>query len=506
MSAPLVPVTIVFILGIALQLFRPCPLGLVAVVGLLAGSFVLLNRRSWVMRHGSLLVLWLCLGMLRMAVWQAHPDHRLSSRLPEAPTAVRAHGVVISDPVERWGWQDRLEQRCVLRLLPMAGRVQLIVEEPRASLRYGDELLLEGRWSALPPPSDASRYDWRRTLGRERIHGQLRVKPHDGVIVLRRGQGWPWCAAVFQVRRLWQRRMARQFPSEKGRLLRAVLLGERAPLSQAVTAAFVETGTMHLLVISGSNVALIAWGLLWTLQFLGCPWRMRLVLAGFGVWAYAVLTGWQPPVVRAMLMAWLVLGAQWLDRIASLSNLLAAAALAILWVNPSQLTDPSFQLSFGAVLSLLWLMPRGLPRFQRWVAWLHPGWLRRYLALSLCGTTAVWIGLAPLLAWYFHLVTPIALLANVIVAPLIGLLVAAGTLTLLMSTGWPWVLAASRDALTLLVGLTRASVAWLHAIPGGSLAVDPPPWWGLAGYYALVALLLRLTKPARDDTMTPQHH
>ena len=109
-----------------------------------------------------------------------------------------------------------------------------------------------------------------------------------------------------------------------------------------------------------------------------------------------------------------------LDRVVSWFNTLVAAALAIVWVNPTQLCDPGFQLSFGAVLSLLVFTGRWQAAMASRCAWLAPAWLRRYLCLSVGATAAVWVGLSPVLAWYFHLVCPVSMLANVLIAPLMS--------------------------------------------------------------------------------------
>ncbi len=141
-------------------------------------------------------------------------------------------------------------------------------------------------------------------------------------------------------------------------MLNALLLGQRRALDDELNDAFVQTGTVHLMVISGFHVGIIALLLAGVLRWLGMPWRARLLLVAIGLGAYCVLVGMRPPVVRATIMAWMVLGALALDRVISWPNVLAAAALVILWANPTQLLDPGFQLSFGAVLSLLVFVPR----------------------------------------------------------------------------------------------------------------------------------------------------
>jgi competence protein ComEC len=238
-------------------------------------------------------------------------------------------------------------------------------------------------------------------------------------------------------------------------------------------------------------------------------------------------------------MAWMVLLARVLDRHVSWPNLLAAAVLLMLSLDPMQLFDPGFQLSFGAVASLMAFTPR-------WTEWLTPrlGWvrpgpaigppdallrrakhggapsrmsappggqdvrptrgvvqgatvlpvglhrLRHYAAMSLGATSAVWVGLWPLLAWYFSLVSPVSLLANLCLAPLVSALIVVGTLMLMIGTVWE---AAVMGAQGLVEGLLHATlwcVRWCDAIPGGSWATAKPAMGVLLGYYGLLGLSL----------------
>ena len=504
MAAPLVPVTCAFILGIGLgHLFCDglANLLMTGVMLVLCGTLSLVGacwnahrRRSGMF---ALLTCWVCLGMLRWIVWRAHPDASLAQRLTDEPQSVCVHGLIIDDPEQLVVPEGQMSQRGTLALRhvhtaegwrPITGRVRLTIDHPRCVLAYGDEALLEGAWSLVPSPGNPGQYDWRAALARQEIHGVLRVRASNGVVVLTRHHGHPMVAAVFRLRRHWERLIRSTWAPREAGLLCAVLLGERVALEDELKRAFVETGTVHLLVISGFNVGLVAGLLTLLVRLIGLPWRLQLVLIAISLGGYCLLTGVQPPVVRATIMAWMVLGAYALDRVVSWFNTLAAAALVILWLNPSQLFDPSFQLSFGAVLSLLLFTPRWHEGCeQRW-RWMRPVWVRRYLAMSLAATSAIWLGLSPILAWYFYLVSPVSMLANLLIAPLISALVSMGTALLLVGSACPVFLRWGRVVLTTLLHLTLGCVSWCHALPGGYWYVGHPALLWLMGYYTLVAV------------------
>ena len=513
--APLVPVTAAFLLG------TMCAPTLGWQVSWLAGvalgfGVVALRVRSRRVGLAALLGLWAVLGMGRAAVWARHPENRLADWLPEEPAFVRLHGVVLDDPVQLFEPDDPAPQAAVVRLLhieedggwrPIAGRVRARFHAPQRPLAYGDELLLEGEWSRVPPPANPGQYNWAAALARQRIHGLLTVRPFHGAAILRRDAGSPWLAAVLRLRARWERlirghfsagdavhptslRTASRAESRDAGLLLSLLLGQRVALDERLKRAFVETGTVHLLVISGFNVGLIAAIMELLLRLLGLPWRWRLAVSAAALGGYCVLTGLQPPVARATLMAWIVLGAYALDRAVSWPNALAAAALAIVWINPTQLLDAGFQLSFGAVASLLAFTSRWHACLEPRLAWLRPAWIRRYLAMSLASTAAVWAGLAPVLAWYFHLVSPVSMLANLLIAPLMSLLVVLGTVLLMAGTVFEPVVGWGGGILRLLLHATVWCVNGCHALPGGYWFVGHPSAAWLIGYYALVAVSL----------------
>jgi len=450
-----------------------------------------------------------------MTVWEGHPDARLTELLSEEPQPVQLHGFIVDDPVEplepgeaesgseQPRRRDADRQTAVLALrhwrtahgwCPIDGRVRATIMSPRALVRYGDEVLVEGEWSRVPAPGNPGQYDWRAALARKRIHGLLRVRPFDGLVVLRHGQGNPVLAAVFRLRHRWEQLIRAHFSARDAGLLLGLLLGQRAEIDEDLKEAFTTTGTIHLLVISGSNVGLIAVLLGGLLRLLGVsrPWALGGLAVGVGI--YCLLTGAAPPVTRAMVMAWMLLGAHALDRVISWPNTLAAAALVLLWANPTQLVDPSCQLSFGAVASLLALTGRWFPWLEAMFAWVRPSWIRVYLAMSLAATGAIWVGLAPVLAWYFHLVSPVSMLANVLLVPLMSGLVTVGTSVLTPGTIYEPIVGWGTPLLRGMLQATIGCVSWCHAIPGGFWYVGQPSLWWMGGYYGLLALSMWWTR------------
>jgi len=200
-------------------------------------------------------------------------------------------------------------------------------------------------------------------------------------------------------------------------LVRAMVLGDRTGVSPETADAFRAAGTFHVLALSGAQVALLAGLLVGGLRLLHAPPAAVAVITAGSVGFYAVFVGGDVPVVRAAVMAMVVVTGHALDLDSDLANLLGLAALLLLVECPSNIFDVGFQLSFGATLGLLLLTAPLLELFPR---------LPLRIDAALAGSLAAQIALLPLLAAQFHRLTPAALLLNLIAVPLSGAVLLAG--------------------------------------------------------------------------------
>src|SRR5439155_1048667 len=150
-------------------------------------------------------------------------------------------------------------------------------------------------------------------------------------------------------------------PRTSAALLAGLLLGERTALPPELDEGFRLAGVYHVLAVSGFNVALLAAAVLVLCRLARVGRRASAVAAIVVVVGFAAVVGPEPSVLRAVVMAVLVLAALLLEREASVTNSLALAALTILAVRPGDLLDPGFQLSFAATAGIVAApMPRGM--------------------------------------------------------------------------------------------------------------------------------------------------
>lgn len=204
---------------------------------------------------------------------------------------------------------------------------------------------------------------------------------------------------------------------EEKDFLTGLLLGERYGIKDELTNALRCTNTMHILSISGDHIGFVGIMLFAIFRILFIPRKISAILAFFIVFAYVSVVGWQAPSFRAAVMFGVFALAWVIDRPADIINSLALAALIILIITPLSLFDAGFQLSFVIVLVLLVAGSR-----------ISGGWLKK----TLYGSFIAWIGSLPLIAYYFKIISPISILANLVVVPSVSIIIALGFTSVLL--------------------------------------------------------------------------
>ncbi|MFN8062638.1 MAG: DNA internalization-related competence protein ComEC/Rec2 [Vicinamibacterales bacterium] len=393
-----------------------------------------------------------------------------------------ARGVVLRVVV------DRIDDRPVM---PTAV-AQLAVQGDLASMRR--ELWRRGRAvrvvAALRPATYLANpgvdETWSRLAAEAQIVGS--VKSAALVDVVHAGGAWEEAAASA---RAWaRRRLAAHFVDDPlaGALTTAILIGDRAGIGPDVESHLQRAGVYHVIAISGGNLALVVATSLALGRLLRLPVRPLTALTGAIVSGYAGITGAEPSVARATLMALALLMARALDIPSTGVNVLASTVLVLLWLDPLTVLDVATWLTAMATLGILVFAGRwpalvastGI-RAGRWGwAWAGFGALVGLAGASVAAEAWVW----PIAARAFSQVTIVGLVANFAAVPLMSLVQVSGGLVLAF------------DALGLPVGHACAWVAGVaaHALVSSAtsietalplvFAVRAPPLWTIPAYYA----------------------
>lgn len=275
----------------------------------------------------------------------------------------------------------------------------------------GDVVALTGTLGPAVRP-DAPGW-WRRYVERNRIAASVRVRDVD--VVGRRGG---WRGTRDGLARALRRAIDARIAGDEGAVVSGITLGFDERLSEARRAAFRESGTAHLLAVSGQNVALVGLAVMGTLVALGAARAWSIGVGALAVLAYALLCQPGASVVRATLVGLLALWAMAAGRPArSAYPLLVAFGAMIAWT-PRSISDPGLILSFSAVVGILVLAEP----LRRALVRVVPAPVAVALAVSAAATLAT----APASALIFGQVSLVGLVANLVAVPVAGIVLVAG--------------------------------------------------------------------------------
>jgi len=373
---------------------------------------------------------------------------------------------------------------------PMEGLVLVTVKEISFAGTYGDRVALRGRLRHPPVARNPGAFDYRQFLMQKGIHATLTVRKSEQVVSLEVGVDGAWMTetVILPLRHSIRGAFQAHLSGAPLGLLQGILLGDKHSIPEEVAGRFRHTGLAHALVISGLHVGLVTVFFFTAFKLCRLPDRAACVATVSVLMLYAFVTDLQAPVVRASIMATVVLLGRAMERDGEIYNSLGVAALMILLVWPQSILSLSFQLSFGATLSIV-ALHRPLIEFfpAQWRR--EDCWAGKWIIAPLCVSVAAQIGTGPLIAYHFQQFAAISLVANLCVVPLLALVVSLGILAGLCGSLAP-VLALPFNACNYLVitGLIHI-VDGFAAVPYASVQTPrPDPWFlGLCAVAVMLA-------------------
>lgn len=526
MKNPLVGPLAAIATGILVSRFVPFRTSELVAAGsafLLLGAFAAWRRARLIAIAGTLLGL-LCGGALTSVL---HAPGEAPQLDVEGREIVILGGCVVEPPAV-----SGERERFLLELEPHARAQVTLYTKPGESLPplgYGQRLELDARVRKPRNYENPGAFDYAHYLARQDIYwtasgaaSSVRVLPghcgdrfHKFVMDVRAG-------ALARIEGIWA-----GSPYNVA-LMQAILLGQQYQMQRVWTEAYRNTGTFHALVISGTHVAILAAFFLFLLRICFVPEPAARLLTVAAAWLYALVSGWGAPCVRSAAGLTLFMVASFFYRERRPLNLLAAVAIGFLVLDPDQLFESSFQLTFLAVAFLgafatplvrattgplarglddlrdrgrdIHMVPRVAEfrvetrllaetlrrafRFPRRLAEMGIAWPFRVLFFFFEMTVVSGIiqaGLALPMIVYFHRVGLSGLSANALIVPVMGLAMPVGFFALF--TGWAWAAKVGAG----LLWMSQAIAEWHARIEPDWRIPTPPLWLGIAFSAALLA-------------------
>lgn len=387
-------------------------------------------------------------------------------------------GRVVSDPIIS-GNQQNLHLRVDAIDDEVASVKILLTAWHLPNFHYADQLA--GRVKFLAPSADANSYA--NYLRKNSIY--LTAEQAGDFTIQSTSSDHP-LAQLYRLKHWIDDLIHRFLPEPHSALLSGLLLGIRSDLSDDFRTALRNSGTSHIVALSGFNVTIIISFLLLLLRRL--PRRLTWILSGLAILGFVIMTGAASSVVRAAIMGWLLLLAGIWGRRRSAINAVLLAAATMVALHPLILVyDVSFQLSVAATLGLLY----GTPILTLKVR--HVPSLITEAAATTLGATVFTL---PLIALYFGGVSWVTLMANLLVVPLVPYVMLVGCVGTALFACW-----SALQWLSIIVwpfsALLLSIINWFGHLPAAFIPIPALPVWVPVGYYLLLAIIIYVKQPHR---------
>jgi len=394
-----------------------------------------------------------------------------------------------------------------------SGEALLIAVGDLPEIHAGDRLEIFGHLEAPGVAGNPDELDPTEFARTERRLASVHCSHPAGITIVQRARGWSVGRAVADVRSFGDRTLWSYLSHERAGLAAAVLLGERDELDPQRVEPFLLTGTIHVMVVAGLHVGILAFLLFQALRMSWIPRRLALAAVALTTLLYALVADAEPPVMRATVLVWVVCGSLWFGRGRLALNSLALAGLLVLALNPTDLFRVGTQLSFLAMAGLAVFGPladstEASDPLRRLIARSRPQPIRLLRRGLMELRYAAWVGLTiwlvtlPLVMSHFHLAAPVAVLLSPLVIVPMTLAMASGFGVLLLGA---WLAPAAKlcaAACDWNLGLLEGMIAKAAAWGPGHLWVPGPRGWWLAGIYLILGAAILELWPVRRKPST----
>ncbi len=485
-------------------------LGLAAITGILLAEFwpapiESAARMAAALALAALIIpkWWSCLAFCATAFFALHdvrhhhsPGGTVAHLLQDEGRTASATGIVWSEPTSRTGARGEKRASFWLKITdlklgdePLPFTDLCLLQWAGIAPNYGDVVSVEGSAHSLRETTNPGQFDVPEWLRRKGIHFTISARAESDCRVTESERGLPTMHFAISAREWIRKKLELSLADEPDitTLIESMVLGMRGDTPPEMKGLFQKTGTLHLFAVSGLNVAMLA-GIAWyLLKPLRVSRRLAVVIIIPLLCGYALVTGMSSSCVRATVMASFILLGQLLDRPAIPLNSLAAAAVVILAWDTNELFTPGFQLSFTLVVFIMGLsgpIARWLERFgtpddfipqELWTRGERGGvWIWKQLASAAGATLSAWIGSFAFMAGYFHLISPVAIVANAVAVPLAFFVLALGLMSLLCGLFSAKLLALVNQANWVTAKALLASLEFFSKAPGGYVYVEVP--------------------------------
>ncbi len=494
------------------------------------GVYLIRNRQDLqpqVLAYGTLLG-FTCLGAIRLIAYERSDPRDIRRLVGRDRVLATIAGRILTQPYqEQQDWYfaqlapadpstafylqlDGIETPAGRQ--PVAGTIRVQVDEPVPHLRIGDSIRAYCWLHRFEEPTNPGQFNFARYLRLRNVFVGASVPVREAIEVRRDGPQDFWLRLRSTSTEAAARGLLDQPFSEtqSQAMVEALLLGQRRNIDRATNEAFRRTGLLHLVSLSGMHMSILIGLIWWCCKPVGFSKRTRALICILATAVFLLVVPLQGPILRAAVIVWAYCASILLRRRSNAINSLALAVIILLLIQPTQLFDAGWQLSFASVAGIL-AFTRRIEDFvhDRTGAWLHrtgPDMKPTVRLLKRTGSgivtvlsvgTAAWFASAGILLYHFYNITPLATLWTALASPPVTAIVVLGFVKIVLSFFLPTASLLLGYVLTLLADLLIGMVKVMARIDFSYLQIGHVPLLLIALYYVLIlfAAFIYLRRP-----------
>ncbi|MFA6321705.1 MAG: DNA internalization-related competence protein ComEC/Rec2 [Candidatus Omnitrophota bacterium] len=359
---------------------------------------------------------------------------------------------------------------------------------------FGNEVILQGTISRPQGLKNPGLFNYADYLAIKNIYCCLMVRDGSAVEIFKRDSAGFVETVSYKIRRKMLALIDEYMAMPYSGFLKAILMGDKTGLKDSIQDDFVRTGTVHVIAVSGLQVGLIAVVFITLFRLLRIPRKINLVVTMLLLVCYAFIGGANPPIARAVIMFAVYVAGYLIDRDADILNSLSFAAVLILLWNPKELFDPSFQLSFVSLASTVIFAPRLYALFpevkfrkRSWNVWPKTC---KYITVGIAVSAAAWIGSFPVVAAYFNIISPVSVIANLLIVPALFVLASMSAVFFVFCFISASAAAYLANGLQAFEKMIFSINGYMADIPFAFFRIGKPSFAYTLLYYALASLII----------------
>ncbi len=506
---PLLTAFLLFGFGIIFAEKINTPFGIILIlVFTLFLSLFLINAKA---RKPFFMVLSMLVFILGMATYinfntlpKGHVSYLLKSPNPQR----YIRGIIKSAPI--YTWQRWGKRRCRFLFkatsykqgnlwLRVKGLSEVEIEDNEIDYYYGDDIVVFGIVKSPPGFTKKNSFSYAKYLKAKGIYTFISIKNDDNIAVAEKESKFSIKRPIYNIRRGIERRFKLYLPYPDNTLISAMLVASRYSVPKQLRELFVKTGTVHILSVSGLHVAIISVILFFLLKAFYLSRKASSAIIIIFLAIYVVIAQERAPILRASIMITTYLLSYILDRDFDIYTALSLAGIIILLINPMQIFGAGFILSFSCIFSLVYLTPKLEALFAHRLKKSASPVARRYLSRILqhikrllFASTAVFIGVWPITAIYFKIISPVSIVANIFIIPLLGIILSLSMALACIPIFLKPIAFIFAYLLHGLLVVVLKVLTLLASVPFAYFYISDIPLYMIALYYLFVYIVVRL--------------